>query len=451
MNLIFGTLVFFVSIWNARAAYCSGKPHPDAQTNNFTTITDAPILVKSVKNAHLYTINNGVDSIPIVHLYGSPYEQGFAHGTLMHDEFLAFFEGAYKYFEDTAAEAITGKLPWFPQELAEEIALKGLDAVLDAEIAVTKKYTGAYFYEEIQGMADAINASYPGDAFKDISRVMLMGELTKGSCSMFGAWGDAIPSNMNLLQLRALDWDMDGPFRDFPQVTVYHPAKQSQGVAFANVGFTGFMGSLNGVNEQRLSTSEIGVSFPDETFGKESRYGVPFTYLLRDILQFDTKLQDSIDRITNAHRTCDLILGVGDGKISDLPFRGIQYSASVANFFTDTDMMPLNETWHPRLHHMVYYGMDWLCPNFSIVLARQLELASGSLTAPVAIHEVTAIEQSGDSLVSYYEYFADHTKDAMYVSFARRHALTAGPLNAYDRPFTKLPLDALFAVTAPAL
>jgi hypothetical protein len=38
-------------------------------------------------------------------------------------------------------------------------------------------------------------------------------------------------------------------------------------------------------------------------------------YLLRDILQFDNTLNDSINRITNAHRTCDLILGVGDGKV----------------------------------------------------------------------------------------------------------------------------------------
>ena len=34
-----------------------------------------------------------------------------------------------------------------------------------------------------------------------------------------------------------------------------------------------------------MAISEIGVSFPDATFGKESRDGVPFTYILRDVLQ----------------------------------------------------------------------------------------------------------------------------------------------------------------------
>ena len=38
-------------------------------------------------------------------------------------------------------------------------------------------------------------------------------------------------------------------------------------------------------------------------------------YLLRDIIQFDSSLQEAMQRITDAHRTCDLILGVGDGKV----------------------------------------------------------------------------------------------------------------------------------------
>ena len=41
----------------------------------------------------------------------------------------------------------------------------------------------------------------------------------------------------------------------------------------------------------------------------------PLQYLLRDVLQFDQTLLDAEKRMTNAHRTCDLILGVGDGKV----------------------------------------------------------------------------------------------------------------------------------------
>lgn len=89
------------------------------------------------------------------------------------------------------------------------------------------------------------------------------------------------------------------------------------------------------------------------------------------MLQFDQTLDDAINHIANAHRTCDLILGVGDGKVRvgtlcdgkersasihffNFPtpqpnggFRGIEYSYSVANFFDDQNMEPTAE-WHPR-------------------------------------------------------------------------------------------------------
>ena len=42
-----------------------------------------------------------------------------------------------------------------------------------------------------------------------------------------------------------------------------------------------------GISSKQIAISEIGVTFPDETFGNTSRFGVPFTFLLRDILQFD--------------------------------------------------------------------------------------------------------------------------------------------------------------------
>ena len=46
---------------------------------------------------------------------------------------------------------------------------------------------------------------------------------------------------------------------------------------FANIGWTGWVGSIQGYSSTRMAISEIGVSFPDETFGEESRLGTPFT------------------------------------------------------------------------------------------------------------------------------------------------------------------------------
>ena len=66
----------------------------------------------------------------------------------------------------------------------------------------------------------------------------------------------------------------------------------------------GFIGGLTGISENKIAISQIGVSFPDDTFGSESRIGVPFIYLLRDILQFDVTIDDAISRISQEKRTC---------------------------------------------------------------------------------------------------------------------------------------------------
>ena len=44
-----------------------------------------------------------------------------------------------------------------------------------------------------------------GVELKYFRRIHMIGELTKGACSMFGAWGKAT-SHGQTVQLRALDW-----------------------------------------------------------------------------------------------------------------------------------------------------------------------------------------------------------------------------------------------------
>jgi hypothetical protein len=43
---------------------------------------------------------------------------------------------------------------------------------------------------------------------------------------------------------------------------------------------------------------------------KTTRFGVPWNFMLRDILQFDTTLDDATNRMGNSHRTCDVIFGL---------------------------------------------------------------------------------------------------------------------------------------------
>jgi isopenicillin-N N-acyltransferase like protein len=421
----------------ADAAECHGAPKPDAQPNLNPIIVGTQSFVRQVKNAKLYVVGSGDDEINVVHLWGSPYEMGYAHGTLMRETAIKFINSVWTYMESQVEGAINGTVHIFRPWFLELVANVGLDAALDLTFDATDPFTGQYFLDEMRGMADATGLDY-----KRIRRIHMIGELTKGACSMYGAWGAALKNtNSQLMQLRALDWDVDGPFKDFPQITVYHPTNATQGHAFANIGWTGWVGSITGISSQKMAISEIGVSFPDATFGKDSRFGTPFTFLLRDVLQFDQTLDDSINRMANAHRTCSLILGVGDGKLP--AFRGVQYSHDVANFFDDQNMQPVYD-WHPRMTDVVYYGMDWLCPGFNVVMNKQLTQFYGNITAENTIRSITSIVQTGDLHIAIY----DLTNMVLHTANARGDG-ESGPAMAYDRSFVRIDMNAVFSVQPP--
>jgi len=353
----------------------------------------------------------------------------------MQDKMKPFIEAVWAYLEAQVEEAINGSTigKAIPPDVLAWIANVGLDVALDATSNMTAPYTGEYFFEEMHGMADA-----GGGDYDTIRRVHMLGELTRGSCSMFGAWGSSLPSSGGLLSMRALDWDVDGPFKDYPELTVYHPQPNSTENAFVNIGWSGWIGSISGVNSAQMSIHEIGVSFPDSTFGQESREGVPFTYVLRDILQFDHHQLDGVSRLASADRTCDLILGVGGG--ADQRFNSVQYSHSVCGIMDDTNLRPVAD-WHPQLENVVYHGMDWLCPGYNQVLYNQLSKYHGSLTPEIAIQDVMAIVQTGDLHV----YVADLVNMQLYTAHAAQDG-ASGPKYAYDRSFIQLDLNSIFAV-----
>jgi len=439
-------LFIYCCIQCSLAAYCGGSPNPNAQPNLNPINTQAPTLVANVPNGTLYTLGSGPSMISIVHVWGSPYQMGYAHGLLMKAKAPQFVNAVWNYMEEEVDQAINGSESWIPYDVAIWIANIGLDVALDLTYDATCEYTGTYIWEEMHGLADASGVDYD-----TIRRVHMIGELTKGDCSMYGAWGDAVANTTSqLMQLRALDWDVTGPFKDFPQVTVYHPdpndpSYKKPAQAFANVGFTGWIGSITGMSQVQTAISEIGVAFPDASFGEDSRFGIPFTFLLRDILEFDYTGDDAINRISSANRTCSLILGVGDAKLP--MFRGVEYSYSTAKFFDDLNMEPLNETWHPRMKNIVYYGMDWLCPGYNHVLNKQLAAYYGNISPAISIKYITSIVQTGDLHIAVY----DLTNNQMYVSFARASNDTVGPLYAYDRAFYQLNMTAVFNVQRPTL
>ena len=108
-------------------------------------------------------------------------------------------------------------------------------------------------------------------------------------------------------------------------------------------------------------------------------------------------------------------------------FAGVEYSAAVADFMSWSTLRP-EAAWHPRIRDVVYWGMDWLCPAYSNVLARQIDHYHGNLTAYNTIHDIVSIVQTGDLHVAVY----DLGTMTMFVATARGDG-EEGPAMAYDR------------------
>jgi hypothetical protein len=50
-----------------------------------------------------------------------------------------------------------------------------------------------------------------------------------------------------------------------------------------------------------------------------------------------------------------------------LPPPGIEYSGYVAVPYNDETLLPVNDTWHPKIDDVVYNAMDWDCPGYNQV------------------------------------------------------------------------------------
>jgi hypothetical protein len=224
---------------------------------------------------------------------------------------------------------------------------------------------------------------------------------------------------------------------------VYHP---STGNNWAQVGWPGSIGALTGISSAQMAISEIGVSFADDSFGQgtentppEKVHGKPWMYVLRDVLQFSSTLEEGIKSIQESNRTCNLIIGLGDGKENYV--NGIEYSGYVANPYDDETLLPVNDTWHPKIQNVVYNGMDWNCPTYTSVLGEQLQKYHGKIDAVSISRYILPTVQTGNLHIA----ITDLTDMQYFLAFARAStADESEPFNAYERQFTQIDMKALF-------
>jgi isopenicillin-N N-acyltransferase like protein len=169
-----------------------------------------------------------LQSIPIVHLYGSPHEIGQQYGHLLKNQLHSLV---------SLSEGI------FSRKKIEEFIKLGKDASHN----LTEDMVN-----ELKGISDASGVDY--------SVLLALNLAPKITCSTFAVWEGAT-SNGELIMGRNADYPFKKVNKALGLIVVKHPEK---GYATVTITFLGMIGGFSGMNETGLSYGNM-LAYNDST------------------------------------------------------------------------------------------------------------------------------------------------------------------------------------------
>ena len=90
----------------------------------------------------------------------------------------------------------------------------------------------------------------------------------------------------------------------------YYKQPYQSSYAFANFGYLGLIGSIGAYNEVSVGLGQkVWITTEQDI---TSRLGNPWTYVLRDVIQFSNTIDTALTMLINAQRTCSVHLGLGE-------------------------------------------------------------------------------------------------------------------------------------------
>lgn len=307
----------------------------------------APAETKTIARCGAGFLENH-EGYRILHLKGTPYQMGYQQGALLHDDIR---ENVHYLFD------VKGK------ELKVELGgLKLLDPrrVISGIAAQQKKYVPERFFEEMRGIADGA-----GMDVQDVIVANFIPELFH--CSGFALSGSATKDG-TLYHGRILDYGCDWRLQEHAVLTVAEPEGK---IPFVNVTYAGFVGSVTGMNAEKVSIGEMG--------GKGLGHwdGVPMAFLMRMVLEEAMTLDQAITIFHDHPRTCEYYFVVADGKTG----KGVGMEASW-NAFAVVAMGESN----PKLPGAVKDAVVLSAGDRYQELVRRVKAAHGKLDADSALH-----------------------------------------------------------------
>jgi hypothetical protein len=287
-----------------------------------------------------------VDGYRVLHVKGTPYEMGFQQGALLRDDIR---ENIRYLFE------VKGK------EMKIDVAGMNLldpKRVIAGIAARQKKFIPERFFEEMQGVADGA-----GLDVQDVVVANFIPELFH--CSGF-ALGRSTTTNGRVYHGRVLDYGCDWRLQEHAVLTVAEPAGRTP---FVNVAYAGFVGSVTGMNAEKVSIGEMG--------GKGLGHwdGVPMSFLMRMVLEEAKSLDDAVAIFRDNPRTCEYYFVVADGETG----KAVGMEASWDVF----SVIAMGEA-HPKLPVAIPDAVVLSAGDRYVELSRRVKEGSGSFDADSA-------------------------------------------------------------------
>lgn len=242
--------------------------------------------------------------IQVLYVSGTSYEMGYQQGVLLRDEVqknIGFlYQQAVKKFREPELldEIYERMLPYIPKDYIDE--MQGLAHGSRLPLHVIH---AIHILPEL--------GEWGGKKkIKKVIDQMISGELAT-SCSNL-AIDNSATEDKNFYSVRILDWGMHriSKLHKYPLITVARP---TNGIAYANIGWVGFLGAISGMNAQGITLGEMGYGdTPNETL-----FGKPMPFMLRDVLRGANNLSDVRKIITESLPTCSYVFLMTDGKTKE--------------------------------------------------------------------------------------------------------------------------------------
>lgn len=215
----------------------------------------------------------------ILFLKGTPQQMGFSHGKLLNEETRRVLNRVL-YGIGAVDTVRSGK--WFI-DLMEEINRR------------TTPYIPKRFIEECNAIADGAKIDRRDVVLANLfpERFHCTGVALRGKATLDG----------RVLHARVLDYMRDIGLQNYSTIIVYMPDNRN---AWVTLSYAGFAGTVTAMNEKGLAIGEMGGR------GEGAWDGMPMSFLLREIMERASTVQEALDIIRSSPRPCEYYYVISD-------------------------------------------------------------------------------------------------------------------------------------------